>query len=32
MEKDLNINKESTDSEVKEPISEEQNQDHEEKM
>ena len=31
MEKDLNINKESTDSEVKEPISEEQNQDHEEK-
>ena len=31
MEKDLNINKEGKDSEVKEPISEKQNQDNEEK-
>ena len=31
MEKDLNINKKDTDSEVKEPVSEKQNQDHEEK-
>ena len=31
MEKDLNINKEGTDTEVKEPVSEKQNQDHEEK-